>query len=222
MAIRAIITGATGMIGEGVMYTCLNHDKVESIIAITRKPSGYNHEKLTEIIHSDFGNIESIKNQLRDSNAVFFCAGVSSVGKNEAEYKKATYDLTLNFAHTLLEISPEINFCYISGAGTDSTEKGRTMWARVKGKTENDLLALGFDSAYMFRPGYIQPIKGLKYTLPMYRYISFLYPLLKSFMGKYVVTLEELALAMINSNLSGYEKKILECSDIVNLARREN
>lgn len=222
MAIRAIITGATGMIGEGVMYTCLNHDKVESIIAITRKPSGYNHEKLTEIIHSDFGNIESIKNQLRDSNAVFFCAGVSSVGKNEAEYKKATCDLTLNFAHTLLEISPEINFCYISGAGTDSTEKGRTMWARVKGKTENDLLALGFDSAYMFRPGYIQPIKGLKYTLPMYRYISFLYPLLKSFMGKYVVTLEELALAMINSNLSGYEKKILECSDIVNLARREN
>ena len=222
MAIRAIITGATGMIGEGVMYTCLNHDKVESVIAITRKPSGYNHEKLTEIIHSDFGNIESIKNQLRDSNAVFFCAGVSSVGKNEAGYKKATYDLTLNFARTLLEISPEINFCYISGAGTDSTEKGRTMWARVKGKTENDLLALGFDSAYMFRPGYIQPIKGLKYTLPMYRYISFLYPLLKSFMGKYVVTLEELALAMINSNLSGYEKKILECSDIVNLARREN
>ena len=222
MNVKAIITGTTGMIGEGVMHTCLNSDKVESVISIARKPSGYNHLKLTEIIHSDLNNIDSIKNKLSKSNAVFFCAGVSSVGKSETEYGKITHDLTLSFARALCEISPNLTFCYISGAGTDSTEKGRTMWARVKGKTENDLLSIGFDSAYMFRPGYIQPVKGLKYTLPMYKYVSFLYPILKSLMGKYVVTLEELDLAMIKCSLSGYEKKVLECPDIINLAHKEN
>ena len=218
MKIKAIITGATGMVGEGVLHECLLHPDVESVLVINRKPCGVNHEKLKEIIHKDLFDLSAIEDQLAGYNACYFCAGVSSVGKKEDEYKHLTYELTLNFANTLLKLNPSMTFCYVSGVGTDSTEKGRSMWARVKGKTENDLLKLPFKAAYMFRPGYIQPTKGLKNAYKTYSFFAPFYPIWKLLFPKYVVTLEQLGLSMINSTLYGSDKKILECKDIVKLS----
>jgi len=141
------------------------------------------------------------------------------VGKKEDEYRHITHDLTLNFAKTLFKLNPSMTFCYISGSGTDSTEKGKIMWARVKGKTENDLLKLGFKDAYMFRPGYIQPTKGLKNAYKIYKIFAPFYPVLKTLFPKYVVSLEELGKSMINVTLSGSNKKVLECTDIVQLSK---
>jgi uncharacterized protein YbjT (DUF2867 family) len=215
LKIKAIITGATGMVGEGVLHECLLHPDVESVLVINRKPCGVKHQKLKEIIHKDFFDLTAIKEQLTGYNACYYCAGVSSVGKKEDEYKHITYDLTMSFANTLIKLNPEMTFCYISGVGTDSSENGRRMWARVKGKTENDLIKLGFKAAYAFRPGYIQPTKGLKNTYTAYKFFVPLYPVLKLLFSKYVTTLEEIGLAMINVTLSGSEKKVLECKDIV-------
>ena len=218
MKIKAIITGATGMVGEGVLYECLHHPDMESVLVINRKPCGVMHKKLKEIIHEDFFDLTTIENQLTGYNACFFCAGVSSVGMKEEKYRHLTYDMTMNFAETLIKVngekSKEITFCYVSGMGTDSTEKGKTMWARVKGKTENDLMKLPFKNAYMFRPGYIQPIKGLKNTYKVYKFVSPLYPVFKALAQKYAITLKELGKAMINVALYSPEKKILECVDI--------
>ena len=219
MKIKAIITGATGMVGEGVLHECLLHPDVESVLVINRKPCGVKHEKLKEIIHSDFLDLSSIEEQLIGYNACYYCACVSSVGKKEDEYKRITYDLTLNFADTLLKLNPEMTFCYVSGVGTDSTEKGRSMWARVKGKTENDLLKLPFKAAYAFRPGYIQPTKRLKNTYKMYKILAPVYPIIKLFFSKYATTLREIGLAMISVTLYGSKKIVLECKDIVNQSK---
>lgn len=225
MKIKAIITGVTGMVGEGVLHECLKHPEVESVLVINRKPCGVKHEKLSEIIHKDFFDLSTVENHLAGYNACYFCAGVSSVGKKEDEYRRLTYDLTLNFANTLIKIygerSRSMTFCYVSGVGTDSTEKGRSMWARVKGKTENDLLKLGFKGAYMFRPGYIQPTKGLKKAYKIYKFFTPFYPILKTLFPKYVVSLEELGKSMINVTLYGSEKKVLECKDISPLANQD-
>ena len=220
MKIKAIITGATGMVGEGVLHECLFHPDVESVLVINRKPCGVKHEKLKEIINKDFFDLTSIEEELKGCNACYFCAGVSSIGKKEDEYRRITYDLTMNFGKTLARLNPDMTFCYVSGSGTDSTEKGKIMWARVKGKTENDLLKLPFKNAYMFRPGYIQPTKGLKNTYKIYKVISPLYPVFKLFFPGYVVTLEELGKAMINLSLDGSEIKILECKNIVQLSKK--
>ena len=220
MKIRAIITGVTGMVGEGVLHECLQHPDVESVLVINRKPCGVKHEKLKEIIHKDFFDLSSIENQLTGYNACYFCAGVSSVGKKEGEYRHITYDLTLNFAKTLLKQNQYMTFCYVSGSGTDSTEKGRLMWARVKGKTENDLLKLGFKDAYMFRPGFIKPTKGLKNAYKSYMFFTPFYPIFRKLFPKFVVTLEEIGLAMINVTLFGSEKKVLECLDIAQIAKQ--
>jgi len=219
MKIKAIITGVTGMVGEGVLHECLLHPDVESVLVVNRKPCGVKHEKLKEIIHKDFFNFSSIEDQLTGYNACYFCAGVSSVGKKEEEYKHITYDLTLSFTNTLLKLNSEITICYVSGSGTDSTEKGRIMWARVKGKTENDLLKLPFKAAYMFRPGYIQPTKGLKNAYKIYKIFTPFYPIMKTLFSKYMVSLEELGKAMINVTLYGSDKKILECKDIVKISK---
>jgi uncharacterized protein YbjT (DUF2867 family) len=220
MKIKAIITGATGMVGEGVLHECLLHHEIESVLVINRKPCGVKHEKLKEIIHKDFFDLNGIEDQLAGYNACYFCAGVSSVGKNETDFIRLTYDLTLNFANTLLKHNSDMTFCYVSGVGTDSTEKGRSMWARAKGKTENDLLKLPFKAAYMFRPGYIQPIKGLKNTKGPYKILAPFYPLWKLLFPKFLVKLEEIGNAMINVTLIGSDKKILECRDIVKLSKK--
>lgn len=212
--IRVIITGSTGMVGEGVLHVCLNSPEVESVLVINRKSCGIAHPKLKEIIHKDFMALTEIENHLVGYNACYFCAGVSSVGKSEEVYKKITYDLTLNFAKTLSKINKDIVFTYVSGTGTDSTEKGKLMWARIKGKTENDLLNLGFKDAFMYRPGYIQPIKGLKKTYNIYKILSPFYPIFEKLFPKFVISLEELGNSMINVTLNSYEKKVLENVDI--------
>jgi nucleoside-diphosphate-sugar epimerase len=158
--IRAIITGTTGMVGEGVMHQCLQHPDVEAVLIINRKPSGYKHPKLTEIVHADFFDLKPIEDQLGGYNACYFCLGISSVGVSKPDYYKTTYMLTMNVAQTLVQYNPDMTFCYVSGAGTDSKEKG-TGWAAVKGKTENDLMKLPFLQVFAFRPGFIKPIKAL-------------------------------------------------------------
>jgi hypothetical protein len=220
MKIKAIITGVTGMVGEGILHECLLSPDVEEILVITRKPSGMTHSKLREIVHKDFHNISSLEGQLAGYNACFFCLGVSSVGMKEREYFHLTYDLTIHIAGTLARLNPDMTFFYVSGAGTDSTEHGRSMWARVKGKTENKLMALPFRKTYMFRPGYMHPTKGLKNTLKAYRYISWMYPIMKIAFPNSASTLKELGQAMINVVNKGYEKQILEVKDIIAAARR--
>jgi uncharacterized protein YbjT (DUF2867 family) len=217
--INAIITGATGMVGEGVLHECLQHNDIDSVLVIGRKPCGISHPKLKEIVHKDLFNLTEIENQLKGYGACFFCLGTSSVGMKEAEYYKITYTLTLNFAETLSKLNPDMTFCYISGYGTDSTEKGRIMWARIKGKTENDLMKLPFRKVYNFRPGFMKPTKGLKNTLGFYKYISWLYPLMQRIMPKFFSTLKELALAMIHSATIGYDKQILEVKDVIELSK---
>ncbi|TMI62896.1 MAG: NAD-dependent epimerase/dehydratase family protein [Bacteroidetes bacterium] len=220
LKLKVILTGATGMVGEGVMHECLQNDAVESVLVINRRSCGVSHPKLKEIVHADFFHLSPVENQLAGYNACFFCLGVSSVGMKEPEYYRMTYTLTMNFAETVLKQNPGISFCYISGASTDSTEKGRMMWARVKGKTENDLLKLGFKQAYNFRPGIIQPTKGLKNTLKLYTYMGWLLPVIKFFSSDSIVSLKQIGMAMINAVTKGYEKKVLEVKDIISLSKQ--
>lgn len=219
MKIKAIITGATGMIGEGVLHECLNHSDVESVLIINRKPFGVTHPKLKEIIHNNFFDFSSIQDELKNYNACFFCLGTTSVGKKEEEYTKITFDITKALADILVKLNHDITFCYISGAKTDGTEKGRSMWARVKGRTENYILNLGFKDAYAFRPGIIEPTKGLNNILKPYKYLSPLLVLIKLLFPKYICSLKEIGLAMINSAAKGYDKKVLEVVDIKTLAK---
>lgn len=219
MKIRAIITGTTGMVGEGVLWECLKHSDVEKILVINRKTCGYAHPKLEEIIHADFFNLSSKEDHLKNYNACYFCAGVSSVGMKEDEYYPLTYTLTMHVAETLSRLNNDMVFCYVSGGGTDSTELGKIMWARVKGKTENELMKLPFKKAYMFRPGYLQPGKELKNSLKYYKYISWMYPFLRMVFPGMVSSLSELGLAMIHCVNRGYEKQILNVRDIVKLAK---
>lgn len=205
--IRAIITGSTGMVGEGVLHECLNHPQVESVLVINRRPCGIKHSKLKEIIHTDFMNIAPIKDQLSGYNACYFCSGVSSLGKSEPEYKKLIYDLTMHVASTLHELTPDMTFAYVSGEGTTGNEMAKSMWVRVKSKTEN---------AFMFRPGYIQPTKGLQNANKIYRVFAPFYPVWKALFPKHVCTLRHLGQSMINVTLSGYHKNVLDNVDIGN------
>jgi hypothetical protein len=220
MGLRVIIFGATGMVGEGVLHECLRHTDVDSVLVINRKPCGAADGKLKEIIHADFLDLSPIAGQLSGYNACFFCMGVSSIGMKEPDYRRITYDLTMHVAGVLAARNPEMVFCYVSGVGTDSTERGNQMWARVKGKTENDLMKLPFKRAYMFRPGYIQPTKGLKNAYRIYSFTAPFYPLLRIVARRYVCTLGEIGLAMIHVARGAFDKTVLECEDIVAAAAR--
>lgn len=218
MKIKAVLFGATGMVGEGVLYKALDHVDVESVLVIGRRSCGVNHPKLKELLHSDFYDFSAIEEQLSGYNTCWFCLGVTSVGKTEEEYRRLTYDLTMQAARTLSKLNPGMTFCYISGTGTDGSEKGRVMWARVKGKTENDLRSLPFKAAYAFRPGFIKPYKGLKHSYGVSKVLGGIYPLMRAVFPKYVCTLEDLALAMINAAKDGYLSPVLENLDIARLA----
>ncbi|MBD0293884.1 MAG: NAD-dependent epimerase/dehydratase family protein [Bacteroidota bacterium] len=217
MSNKAIITGATGMVGEGVLLECLSHPDVEQVLVINRKPVGVSHPKLREIIHTDFFNLSPIEEQLSGYNACFFCLGVSSVGISKEEYKHITFDLTLNVAQVLAKLNPEMTFCYVTGAGTDSSEQGRMAWARVKGATENALMRL-FKQAYMFRPGFMKATPGQKNIKSYYKYFEWLYPIGRALYPAGFCTLQEVGLAMINAASKGYPKQILNVKDIVKLA----
>ncbi len=214
---KAILFGATGMVGEGVLHECLKHGDVKAVLVIGRRACEVKHEKVREVIHDDFYNYTKIENELRGYDSCFFCLGVTSVGKNEDEYRRLTYDLTLAAATVLSRLNPGMVFCYVSGSGTDSTEHGRVMWARVKGKTENDLMKLPLKAVYAFRPGFIKPTQGLVRTLTFAKALAPLYPILKAVWPKYVCTLEEVGLSMIAVARNGYAKRILECDDISRL-----
>ncbi len=220
MKIRPIITGSTGMVGEGVLHESLMHPDVEKVLVINRRPCGVRHEKLTEIIHSDFYDLSPVADSMKEYDTCFFCLGVSSVGMGEDDYYSLTYTLTMHMAELLLAQNPDMTFCYVSGAGTDSTEQGRINWARVKGKTENDLMKMPFKKVYAFRPGFLQPSKGSKNIHGFYTIFRLLYPVLRTLMPKYVTTLKELGLAMIKSASQGYEKPVLEVKDIIELSKR--
>ena len=217
--LSVILTGATGMVGEGVLHECLQHPSVEKVLVLTRKTCGINHPKLKEIIHANFFDIQPLEKQLKGYNSCFFCLGVSSVGMDEEKYFQATYILTTHFAQTLAALNPGMTFCYVSGAGTDSTEKGKRMWARIKGKTENALVKLPFKKVYNFRPGIIEPTKGLKNTLSFYKYLGWLLPVIRFLLPRYISSLKQLGMAMINASSHGYEKDILEIPDIIKLAK---
>ncbi len=219
---KVIITGATGMVGKGVLLECLDHEVVTEVLVIGRNPIKMEHPKLKELIHEDFTDFAAVVNQLSDYNACFFCLGVSASGLNEEQYKRITYDFTLALAKTLFEINPQITFNYVSGEGTDSSEKGRMMWARVKGKTENDLLNMGFYTAFMFRPGMIIPQRGIKSRTKsyqfMYDYFLWLVKIIKVIAPNSVVTTTQIGLAMINSVIKGYSKNVLRPKDIITLS----
>lgn len=215
--LNVLITGATGMIGEGLLYQCLQNDSVEKVVAISRKPSGYNHLKLTELVQDDITEISNHGVLVKECNACFYCIGTSAVGKSEAQYIAENYSLPMQFARSLADINPNLSFFYISGVGTDSSEKGRVMWARVKGKTENDLTKLPFTAVYNFRPAVLIPFLPLKPSqtyFKAYKYTKWLMLFLKPLLPKYIMDLRVLADAFINTALKGYSKSILEPKDI--------
>lgn len=220
---KVIITGATGMVGKGVLLECLDHESIEEVLSIGRNPLEMQHPKLKQFIHNDFANFSEVENQLTGYDACFFCLGISSVGLKEEEYKRITYDFTLSLARALLKNNPQMTFNYVSGEGTDSSEKGRLMWARVKGKTENDLLSLGFKQAFMFRPGMIIPLRGIKSRTKsyqfMYDYFLWLVKIVKLIAPNSIVNTTQMGLAMINSMLKGYSKNVLKPKDIIQLSK---
>ena len=218
MKIKAILTGATGMVGEGVLHECLLHGDVEEVLVVGRRTCGVNHPKLKELLVPDFFNLTSIQDQLSGYNGCFFCLGVSSVGLKEPEYYKLTYDLTMNFANTLVSRNQGMTFCYVSGRSTN--ENGKMMWARVKGKTETDLMKLNFKKVYNFRPGVMTPTKGLKNTLSLYKYLGWLLPFIRLLAPASVSSLKEVGQAMINAVEKGYDKQILEVKDIIALPKK--
>ena len=218
--LKVIITGATGMVGEGVMLECVKNPAVSDILLVSRRAYGASPHKVRELIVPGFMNIDQAVGQLSGYDACFFCAGVSSVGKTEAEYTHITFDLTLHFARTLAQVNPRMVFVYVSGAMTDSSEKGRVMWARVKGKTENALAQAGFRAEYNFRPGFMKPMPGQKHLPSWFAWIGWLYPILRIVAPHQASTLSDVGKAMIHCAQSGYPKPILEVRDINRLGRR--
>jgi uncharacterized protein YbjT (DUF2867 family) len=218
MAIKVIITGATGMVGEAVLLECLDNPAVAQVLVVNRKPAGRAHPKLREIVHADFFDPAPLAEAVAGYDACFFCLGVSSVGMDAAQYRRMTYDLTLGFAQVLAQANPDMTFCYITGKGTDSTEQGRLAWARIKGATENALMRL-FRNAYMFRPGMMKATPGQKNLPALYRTLAWIYPIGRALYRAGFCTLQELARAMLNAASKGYEKRVLEVEDIVKLAK---
>ena len=206
------------MVGQGVLRECLLDPGVDQILSIVRTPTDQQNPKLRELVHDDFFNYSEIAHQLTGFDTCFFALGVSSAGMDEAKYTHLTHDLTLAAATTLARLNPQMTFLYVSGAGTDSTERGRTMWARVKGRTENDLLKLPFRAAYMFRPGIIQPLHGIRSKTRIYQafynILNPILPLLKSAFPQAITNTEQLGRAMLNVARNGYPKPILESKDI--------
>ena len=212
------------MVGKGVLLACLERPEIESILLINRKTVAITHEKITEILQKDFQNLSPIRELLKDYDACYFCLGVSSFRMKEREYNEITYRMTLHLAKILSDVSPKMSFCYVSGVATDSTEKGKTMWARVKGKTENAILKLPFKSVFLFRPGFIRPENGIKSKTPLYNTLYNiaipLYPIMKLISPNSFTTNSKVGKAMIASTLYGSENQILHNKDINELAAK--
>lgn len=219
---KILLTGATGMIGQGALLQCIKTPEVEQVLALGRSPSGSRDGRVRDVVVKDLMDLSGVEKELATADACLFCAGVSSAGMSEADYTRVTYTLTLAVAQTLLRLNPAMTFIYISGASTDATEQGRTMWARVKGKTENALLRLPFKAVYMFRPGYIQPLDGITSRTGAYRAVYAVlgpfYPLLRRAFPGVVTNTTQLGRALVKAALHGAPKKVLETADINALA----
>ena len=213
---RVILTGATGMVGEGVLLECLASPEVEHVLVVGRRPYGVAHPKLEECIVSDFNDLSAVEDRLRGYDACFYCAGVSSAGMSEADYTRVAYDMVLRFAETLARVNPKMVFTHVTGAGTDGTEKGRVMWARVKGRAENALMRLPFAAVYNFRPGLMKPTRGQRSIKTLYRVLLVLLPIMRLFFR--TLTLEQVGRAMIHAVTKGSDKHVLEIADIAALA----
>ncbi len=214
------------MIGKGVLLECLDHEQVGQVHVISRSALELEHHKLRQIIHADFSDFSSRRDELTGYDACYLCMGVSAAGLNEEKYTQITYHYTMALARLLVGINPDSTCIYVSGEGTDSSEKGRSMWARVKGKTENDLLRLGFKQAFMFRPGAIIPLRGIRSRTKMYQffydYFMWLVKLVKLLAPNSVVNTTQIGLAMIHATLYGYDKKILRPKDIITLVKDQS
>ncbi|MFF9819462.1 NAD-dependent epimerase/dehydratase family protein [Streptomyces sp. NPDC014006] len=215
---RIVVFGASGMIGHGALRACLLDEQVTEVLAVVRRPLDIAHPKLRQVIHTDFADYTPIQEQLHSLDACLYCLGVSAVGRKEDEYTRITLDYALAAAHALVAASPALTFCYVSGEGTDPTEKSRQMWARVKGRTENELLALPM-TAHMFRPGYVQPVDGAVARTPlyrtMYRITAGLYPLLQRAVPRYVTTTQAIGRAMLAvTHAKGTSPSVLRNDDI--------
>lgn len=206
------------MVGEGMLHICLQNAGIEEVLVIGRRSCEVKHPKLKEIVHPNLFDLSPISAQLQGYDACYFCLGISSVGISADEYYRITYILTMHFGETLSRLNPQMTFCYISGAGTDSSEKGRVRWARVKGKTENDLMKLPFNQVFALRPGFIKAIEGMTRTNPWYKYVSWLFPIGRNLYPAGFCKLEELSNAMINLTRDGYPKQVIEGKYIIKLA----
>lgn len=211
MGLKIILTGSTGMVGEGVLLECLENDQVSEVLSISRRPYAISHPKYSELLLSDFMQIDAHRDRLRGFDACFYCAGVSSIGMSEADYTHITLTTTLHFAQVLAKLNPEMVFDFVTGALTDSSEQGRSMWARVKGKTENELMKLPFRGQYNFRPGLMTPVKGQKNVKGIFKPFIAILPF---FMPKKTLSLHEVGRAMIRTVTEGYSKQVLEVPDI--------
>ncbi|MGC1594338.1 MAG: hypothetical protein WA774_03215 [Candidatus Acidiferrales bacterium] len=215
---NVLLFGATGMVGQGVLRECLLDPGLPLVQTVGRSATGVQHPKLREIVHADLWHYDAIGGKLSGFDACFFCLGVSSAGMNEADYERVTFGITMAAAQLLCRLNPKMTFIYVSGAGTDSSEHGRTMWARVKCKTENALLRLPFAAAFMFRPGIIEPVHGVTSKTPGYRFFYTIarpwLPLLRRAIPKYILTTQEIGLAMLSVTRQGYPKRVLETRDI--------
>jgi uncharacterized protein YbjT (DUF2867 family) len=216
---KVILFGATGMVGKGVLLECLDNPRIEDVLLVSRHSTNVTHGKVREILHDNFFDFSAIQANFAGADACFFCLGVSSVGMSEADYYHLTYDLTVAAASAIAAVTGgRLTFCYVSGEGTDSTERGRRAWARIKGKTENALMHLPFKAAYMFRPGYIQPLRGIRsktgWYQAVYDVIGPLYPLLRRIAPRYVTTTVNVGRAMIQVAVAGYSKNILTTDEI--------
>jgi len=218
---NVIIFGATGMVGQGVLLEALDHPDVEKVLSVTRKPTGVSHAKHRELIHDDFKNFDAIADEMTGFDACFWCLGITSVGLNEAAYTLITYDFTMAAARVLHERNPDMIFCFVSGSGADSSEEGRVMWARVKGKTENDLQRVGFREAVIFRPAMIQPMRGVKPRGSLrwlYATSGIVYPLVRALGG--ATSTVDMGKAMIAAAQGKADEKLLDSKSINRLASR--
>lgn len=214
---KVLLFGASGMVGAGVLIECIEDPRVESVLVVGRSPCGVTHPKVREMLRGDFFDFSDAKSAFAGFDACFYSIGVTSLGKTEAEYTRLTYDVTIAAARPICEMNPALTFCFVSGESTDSTERGSSMWARVKGKTENELFRMPF-KAYAFRPGYIQPMKGVRsktawYTV-FYTIFGALYPLTRRLLPTHVTSTENVGRAMIRVATNGYSKRVLENTDI--------
>ena len=216
--LSVLVTGSTGMVGEGVLQVCLQHPSDEKVVALNRRSVGFSHPKLTEILLPDFHQLKTVESQLKGLDACFHCMGISSIGTDEATYKDITYTLSILLGETMSRLNPGSVFCYLSGAGTDATETSKLSWARLKGRTENELMRMPFKAMYRYRPGFIKPLPGATHVQAFYKYVNWMFPIGKALFPDGFSSIEEIGRSMIQVALKEDESKLLAGKDIRRLS----